>query len=1039
MSHKTSDIRTSSPASILKGIARILGFVILGMIMLSLILTSYFTIRKDYFGKKILQAVNNKIQGELSFKDLYFSSFKHFPNISVSLKEVDLFEYPQSENDSSELPVVRFENIRCALNIKKMFQGNIVVSKILIDDGSIFISRYSDSTFNFINAIRLVNLTETTEDIRRKSKLEAKNADSNKTDTTGIQFDLKSVLLKELYIVFEDQFTGKKSDIDIKNLRASFKYTPEEITSNVKTILQIRNYMLSEDLVLKNIDINLKSALYIDRIEELLRFERSDLTIGKAQFSLQGTAGYGDNSSIDLQVDGSDKDLSFFSIFLSQEGLKNLKDGDIYFRGTISGKTDRGIPNVECQFGIHDMRMLIPKSGLYIENGELTGFFRSGLREDLSEAFLRIDTLKASLPDGYINGSFSIKNFKLPYLNYQLNIKTNIAGFDDVFKLDKIDELEGYIHFNDKYAGHFSPNSGWAVDRFYQSSLVFDSVSFSIPDVIKIDHLHGHISGNLDSIEIKDLDIRSGNSDILINGNLYGISQFVLDSEQAIAADLRIVSNNFDLPGTLSFLPRISWTFPYQIKDIDLDVLMSSSKTALTEFNRTPEINFKIKYLEGTLDKLINPATITNGSFSLSERDSTLNLKFDGFDIKIAGSELLADVNLAIPPNRNLELEINVLAENFRPAKVLFRESSDSFPNILYSRIDGDLNASLYFIKDTASILTSLDFSSGKLTYTGSSDTISIQSLHLNMEREQYKIPRGTNPLAVLTSNIKLGAQSIQSGHFKVEDVEYQIDTDEGVYTIIPLHSIFFGKPGTGIFTVAPFAKPLWGHIEYSVKQFQIENLLSTFRKDPNLSGPMDFGIVMDFQGSSLDTILSTMNADIHVKAQDLRLMGLDIDKFITRFQRSQHFNLVDVGAVLLAGPVGLAVTKGSDFAMIFVNNPAEISAITELISDYSFKHGQLELSDVAFSTEKNRIVAKGWLNFISDSLDITIGVVNPNGCEILSQQVHGPLKEPELGKVHIIAKLFAPVSNLFKNISRSDCDPFYTGKLKHPEPKEKD
>ncbi|MEA1898036.1 MAG: AsmA-like C-terminal region-containing protein, partial [Bacteroidota bacterium] len=710
-------------------------------------------------------------------------------------------------------------------------------------------------------------------------------------------------------------------------------------------------------------------------------------------------------------------------------------DGDIYFKGTISGKTDRGIPNIECQFGIKDMRMLIPESGLYIENGELIGFFRSGLKTDLSDAFLRIDTLEASLPDGHIIGSFSIRNFEQPYLNYQLDLKTNLSGFDDVFNLKNIDDLNGLIHFKDTYAGYFSSDSGWTISKSHPASIIFDRVSFNIPGLIELNHIHGYMTGNIDSIEITDLDIRTGNSDILVNGNLFGISQLILDSKQNITADLRIVSKNFDLPGTLSFLPRLKWTFPYQIKNIDLDVLIGTSKIALTEFNRTPEINFKIKHLEGTLENLINPARITNGSFTLGEIDSILNLKFDDFDIKIGESELQADVKLSIPPARHLELDLNVLAENLNPGKVLFHESSDSFPDFFYNRIDGDIKANLFFFKDTASILTSLDYSSSKLAYTGISDTIDIETLHLRMEREQNKNQQGTNPLAILTANIKLEAQSVNSRHFMVDDVEYQIDADEGIYTIIPLQSRFFGKPGTGTFIIAPFAKPLWGHIEYAVEQFQIEYLLSTFREDPALSGPMDFNIVMDFQGSNLDTILSTMNADIQIKAKDLSLKGLDIDKFINKFQRSQHFNLVDVGAVLIAGPVGLAVTKGSDFALVFVHNQDEFSKITELISNNSIKDGQLELSDVAFATEKNRIAVKGWYNTISDSLDITIGVVNPKGCEILSQQVYGHLKSPELGSVKIISKLFAPVSNIFKDKSGDDCDPFYTGKLKHPEP----
>ncbi|MEA1898795.1 MAG: hypothetical protein U9N53_14135, partial [Bacteroidota bacterium] len=184
MSQKIAKIEKNSRASILKRIARILGFVVLGIIMFSLILTSYLTIRKDHFGSKILLAVNNKIQGELVFENLHFSPINQFPYISVNLKEVAFFEYPQSENDSSELPVGRFEQVKCALNIKEIIRGNAIVSKILIKNGNIFINKYSDSTFNFTNAIRPVNWPETTKDRRRKSNLETRDEDSNKTDTT---------------------------------------------------------------------------------------------------------------------------------------------------------------------------------------------------------------------------------------------------------------------------------------------------------------------------------------------------------------------------------------------------------------------------------------------------------------------------------------------------------------------------------------------------------------------------------------------------------------------------------------------------------------------------------------------------------------------------------------------------------------------------------------------------------------------------------------------------------------------------------------
>ena len=145
----------------------------------------------------------------------------------------------------------------------------------------------------------------------------------------------------------------------------------------------------------------------------------------------------------------------------------------------------------------------------------------------------------------------------------------------------------------------------------------------------------------------------------------------------------------------------------------------------------------------------------------------------------------------------------------------------------------------------------------------------------------------------------------------------------------------------------------------------------------------------------------------------------------------------MDVGAVIIAGPVGLAVTKGTDFTRVVVSNPGESSNITELNTEWTVKNGFLNMEDVAFATEQNRIASKGWFNVTNDSLDITFAVLNQTGCGILIQNVNGSIKDPKLGDLEVISKLLGPVTNLFKDAFVSDCEPFYTGKLKHPEQKD--
>jgi len=62
-------------------------------------------------------------------------------------------------------------------------------------------------------------------------------------------------------------------------------------------------------------------------------------------------------------------------------------------------------------------------------------------------------------------------------------------------------------------------------------------------------------------------------------------------------------------------------------------------------------------------------------------------------------------------------------------------------------------------------------------------------------------------------------------------------------------------------------------------------------------------------------------SGEIEIAGDSLRLYGIDIDNVLKKYEKSQNFNLTDVGAVLIAGPVGLAVTKGTDFVSLATIN----------------------------------------------------------------------------------------------------------------------
>jgi len=119
---------------------------------------------------------------------------------------------------------------------------------------------------------------------------------------------------------------------------------------------------------------------------------------------------------------------------------------------------------------------------------------------------------------------------------------------------------------------------------------------------------------------------------------------------------------------------------------------------------------------------------------------------------------------------------------------------------------------------------------------------------------------------------------------------------------------------------------------------------------------------------------------------------------------------------------------------VVVVLNSGEETLVTNLVSDWSIHDGKLIMQDVAFTTKKNRIAADGWLNFATDSLELTIAVLNKNGCSIFSQNLYGSFSEPKTGDIQVVGTILAPVTNLLDDVFGSDCEVFYDESVRHPE-----
>jgi hypothetical protein len=735
-----------------------------------------------------------------------------------------------------------------------------------------------------------------------------------------------------------------------------------------------------------------------------------------------------------MQFEGDDRNFAILDVFLTNAGIENIKKGDLKFEGSIEGGLTYGIPDIACTFGLEDVDIDIPNTTSQITGLSLSGHFNSGTLKDFSKGRLDIHEMSATLPGGRLNGKVSVSDFTRPIIDLDIYLKSRLEGFDDIFQLGRTDSLKGSIELKSLLSGKLDLETGFFEDDSDQSIIKFDSVSFKIPELNQVRNLDGRVTMARDTIHFESLAVDYGKSDFLIRGHLYHALAAVFNIEKEISGDLRIQSNIYDFPDFFSWDQRTAAAFPYRIMNVDMIVKLSTYTHAFNNFIVVPKIVFDISHLDAEIEDFLPPVTIEKGVFTLADQDSSLHLNFDRFEMTMAGALLKTNLDFYSPWTDPDWLSIDLEVDSLNPKETFVHWFDDTISGFLDGYMNSKMHLDLVISLDSLTDFDRMDYSTTTMYYTNQKDTFDITNMRFDAHDVSYHRIEGESFLSSLSLDANLSAGIFATNYFKILDADNDITADRGEFLITPNNSQFFDQRGEGAYILKPFADPPFFQIKYGVDQFDVAALFDTFLEDTVLTGRMDLDMNVSFSGQNWLEMRQTLDGHVHLEGTNLTLYGLDLDKLIERFKRSQRFTFADLGAVVLMGPAGILVTKGSEYASILILNQGESSEVLELSSEWNFDDGKVDLADVAFTTEKNRMAAKGLINLVTDTIVVQIALLNEQGCSIFTQSLSGKMEDPKTGKIKVVKSIFAPVTNLVNKVGRGDCEVFYKGRVKHPE-----
>jgi AsmA protein len=327
-----------------------------------------------------------------------------------------------------------------------------------------------------------------------------------------------------------------------------------------------------------------------------------------------------------------------------------------------------------------------------------------------------------------------------------------------------------------------------------------------------------------------------------------------------------------------------------------------------------------------------------------------------------------------------------------------------------------------------------IDYSSFYYLNQTNADTVEILGLKLDLDYAAINVTNGDKILANLDVMGIFSSRQLLVNDFKYSNLLTSVEGKSGKLRLTKNQIELFGIVGE-MLVDADFTDEVYTYrIEQNAKGHDINHILDTVTDTDLVDGSLDISIWLEMSGNSWQENMKTLRGEVNNRGKDLRIRNVDLDAVISNFKDTQNFNLLDVGAIVFAGPAGAVVTKSVDYAKLLQMNPGDSTVITDFITEIKLNDGMAHIQDMAFNTQRSRIAFDGVFDLANLSfVNFVIAIVNTNGCILLSQQLNGPFGEPKLEKFSTIGTILAPIRNAYNSIVGNECTPFYSGAIAHP------
>jgi hypothetical protein len=621
------------------------------IILLLVAAVSLVFIYEDEVKSVIIKELNKNLNAEIKLdpKNIDLTIIKTFPDCALEFKDVACMEAIKSEKRDT---LIFAKSLQLKFDVKDLWNGKYDVKKIKMRDAFCRLKVNSKGKPNYI-------------------VWKDQGADTIKSNDS-LKFNLQNIELINVHISYVDHQYKVKTQFRMKHVDLSGNFSDENYELSSAGDLYIEKIGVSKTDYLKNKNVNYKADLAVSK--DVYKINTCEVHLNKMGIETNGLLVYGDSLS-ELNLDFKGKNLDIQSVLSlmpesQKERISDYKsDGNFYVSGKMHYKTEL---DVSVDFGVSNTTVIYQPKDAKLTNLNAKGRFVRTKKESLFE----LKNVSGDLMSDHFYGDMVLTDLNDPYLDLKVGGTLDLENFTKFWPVDTLSKLKGKIQFNGLVKSKIeelkknvlSENASLELqaslkDLVIQFKKQKDSTNIYSCELRALNRL----------VEVNNLAIRKGNSDMKINGKLEGAFNYILDSK-----------NPLKVYGDLKSERIVVEDFIY-----DEPKANSSVKN---EVDVPDNINF---ILDASIENL------SFGKFSAKKLDGNIELK----NKKILAESvnlLTMDGNAVIDAlfdmgGKNLEVSMHGELNKINVSKMFAELNNFDQQTLTDSNVGGLLNASINF------------------------------------------------------------------------------------------------------------------------------------------------------------------------------------------------------------------------------------------------------------------------------------------------------------------------------------------------------